>query len=189
MKKQIVILKALECLWSAAWNGCKAGCELCIMLCAERYSRINMKPPSESAAKAWFNKLTNALQQMIINAIAFLVLLSNRILALVSDCRNLHSALPSFSKDGCTPLAKSVLRLAKRPNNFAARTNSQEFHFSHAKRSRMTLVSNPKSPVSVSHYSKVRGISMAALHSIRVSGANRNVFKWVGRVNGASPRT
>ena len=65
---------------------------------AERCSRINAKRPSESAVKVWFYKGRKYLQQTIVNARAFPVLCSHRILTLVSNCRNLRSALPSFSK-------------------------------------------------------------------------------------------
>ena len=82
---------------------------------AERCSRIIAKPPSESAVKAWFYNLTNSLPRTMNDGGAFPALFSCRILISVSNCRNLCSALQSFSKDGCTHRVKSVLRLAKRP--------------------------------------------------------------------------
>ena len=85
---------------------------------AERCSRIIAKPPSESAVKAWFYNLTNSLQQIMNDEGVFPVLFPRRILTSVSNCRNLRSASPSFSKDGCTHRVKSVLRLAKRQNKF-----------------------------------------------------------------------
>ena len=68
---------------------------------AERCSRIIAKPPSELAVKAWFYNLTNSLQQITNDEGAFPALVPRRILTLVSNCRNLRSASPSFSKDGC----------------------------------------------------------------------------------------
>ena len=56
-----------------------------------------------------------------------------RILTLVSNCRNLRSASPSFLKDGCTHTVKSVLRLTKRPNNVTPRISAHEIHFCHTK--------------------------------------------------------
>ena len=85
---------------------------------AGRCSRIIAKPPSESAVKAWFYNLTNSLQQIMNDEGTFLALFPRRILTSVSNCRNLRSASPSFSKDGCTHRVKSVLRLAKRQNKF-----------------------------------------------------------------------
>ena len=43
-----------------------------------------------------------------------------------TNWRNFRSASPSYLKDGCTQTVKSVLPLAKRPNNFTSRTNSHE---------------------------------------------------------------
>ena len=80
---------------------------------AERCSRIIAKPPSESAVKARFYNLTNSLQQTMNDEGAFPALFPHRILTLVSNCRKLRSASPSFSKDGCIHTVKSVLRLAK----------------------------------------------------------------------------
>ena len=100
---------------------------------AERCSRIIAKPPSESAVKAWFYNLTNSLQQITTDEGTFPALFPRRKLTLVSNCRNLRSASPSFSKDGCTHTVKSVLRLAKRPNNVTPRISAYEIHFSHAK--------------------------------------------------------
>ena len=100
---------------------------------AERCSRIIAKPPSESAVKAWFYNLTNSLQQTMNDEGAFPALFPRRILTSVSNCRNLRSTSPSFSKDGCIHTAKPVLRLAKRPNNSTPRISAHEIHFSHAK--------------------------------------------------------
>ena len=100
---------------------------------AERCSRIIAKPPSESAVKAWFYNMTNSLQQIRNDEGAFPALFPRRILTLVSNCRNLRSASPSFSKNGCRHTVKSVLRLAKRPNNVTPRISAHEIHFSHAK--------------------------------------------------------
>ena len=100
---------------------------------AERCSRIIAKPPWELAVKAWFYNLTNSLQQTTNDEGAFLALLPRRILTLVSNCRNLRSASPSFSKDGCVHTVKSVLKLAKRPSNVTPRISAHEIHFSHAK--------------------------------------------------------
>ena len=100
---------------------------------AERCSRIIAKPPSESAVKAWFYNLTNSLQQIRNDEGAFPALFPCRILTLVSNCRNLRSASPSFSKDGCTHTVKSVLRLTKRPNNVTPRISAHEIHFCHTK--------------------------------------------------------
>ena len=106
---------------------------LAYSLVAERCSRIIAKPPSKSAVKAWFYNLTNSLQKITNDEGAFPALVPRRILTLVSNCRNLRSASPSFSKDGCTHTVKSVLRLAKRPNNVTPRISAHEIHFSHAK--------------------------------------------------------
>ena len=95
---------------------------------AERCSRIIAKQPLDSAVKAWFYKLTNSLQQTINNARVFPVLFSHRILTFVSNCRNLCSASPSLLKDGCKHTMKSVLRLAKRPNNLTPRIWAHEIH-------------------------------------------------------------
>ena len=142
---------------------------------AERCSRINAKLPLESAVKTRFYNLTNLLQRTLVNARDFPVLYSHRILTLVSNCRNLHNASPSFSKDGCTHAIKSVLRFAKRPNDFKLQTNSYEMHFSHAKHNRVTLVSNPKNSCCVSPYFQVWGNVTVALHRIRFSGAKGSV--------------
>ena len=112
---------------------CYFECCLPLFVCAERCSRIIAKPPSKSAVKAWFYNLTNSLQKITNDKGAFPALVPRRILTLVSNCRNLHSASPSFSKDGCTHTVKSVLRLAKRPNNVTPRISAHEIHFSHAK--------------------------------------------------------
>ena len=84
---------------------------------AERCSHIIAKPPSESAVKAWFYNLTNSLQQTTNNEGVFPAFFPCMILTLVSKCRNLRSASPSFSKDSCVYTMKSVLRLAKRTSN------------------------------------------------------------------------
>ena len=125
--------------------GSNAGGQYCDSICspnvstlylwlAERCSRIIAKPPSESAVKARFYNLTNSLQQTMNDEGAFPALFPRRILTLVSNCRNLRSASPSFSKDGCIHTVKSVLRLAKRPNNVTPRISAHEIHFSHAKK-------------------------------------------------------
>ena len=156
---------------------------------AERCSRIIAKPPSDSAVKVWLYNLTNSLQQTMNDEGAFPTLFPRRILPLVSNCKNLRNASPSFSKYGCIHTVKSVLRLTKRPNNVAPRISAQEIHFSHAKRNRRTLVSNPKKLRRVSPYFQVWGNFAAALHRLHISGAKGNVWEWVGRVYGASPRT
>ena len=126
-------------------------------------------------SKTRFYNPTNLLQRTLVNARDFPVLFSRRILPLVSNCRNLRNASPFFSKDGCTHAMKSVLRLAKRQNDFKLQTNSHKIHFSHAKHNRVTLVSNPKNPCCVSPYFQVWGNATAALHRIRFSGAKGSV--------------
>ena len=116
---------------------------------AERCPRITARPPSESAVKARFYKLSNSLQQTINNARSFPILFSHSILTLVSNCINLRSASSSFWEDGCAHRVKSILRLAKRPKNLTTRIRAHGIYFSHAKRRRMSLVSNPKNPRSV----------------------------------------
>ena len=101
--------------------------------CAERCSRIIAKLPLESAVKAWFYNLTNSLQQIMNDEGAFPALFPCSILTLVSNCRNVHSASLSFSKDGCIHTVKSVLRLAKWPNNFTSQISAHEIHLSYAK--------------------------------------------------------
>ena len=159
---------------STQWS-CHSPLIVLIIVTAERCSRIIAKPPSESAVKAWFYNMTNSLQQIRNDEGAFPALFPRRILTLVSNCRNFRSASPSFSKDGCTHTVKSVLRLTKRPNNVTARISAHESTFVTQKRSRMTLVSNPKNPRSVSPFFQVWGNFTAATHRIRVSGAKRNV--------------
>ena len=100
---------------------------------AERCSLIIAKLPSESAVKAWFYNLKNSLQQTVNDEGVFPALFPRRILILVSNCRNLCSASPSFSKDGCIHTVKLVLRLAKRPNNFTPWISAHEIHLSYAK--------------------------------------------------------
>ena len=100
---------------------------------AERCSRTIAKPPSKSAVKAWFCNLTNSLQQIINDEGGFPSLFPGRILTFVSNCRNLRSASPSFSKNDRTHTAKSVLRLVKRPNDFTPRISTHEIHISHTK--------------------------------------------------------
>ena len=73
---------------------------------AERCLLIIEKPPSESAVKAWFYNLTNSLQQTMNDEGVFPALFARRILTLVSNCRDLRSASPSFSKDGSTHTMK-----------------------------------------------------------------------------------
>ena len=97
-----------------------------IIMCAERCLCVIAKPPSESAVQAWFYNLTNSLQQTMNDEGTFLALFPSRILTSLSNCRNLHSASPSFSKDGCTHRVKSVLRLAKRPNTFTLRISAHK---------------------------------------------------------------
>ena len=116
------------------FRGCNLHVVSFFLRIAERCSRIIAKPPSESAVKARFYNLTHSLQQITNDGSAFPALFPRRILTLVSNCRNLRSASPSFSKDDCIHTVKSVLRLAKRSNNVTPRISAHKIHFSHAKK-------------------------------------------------------
>lgn len=123
-----------------------------ILQIAERCSCINAKPSSVLVVKALFCKLTNSLQQIVDNARAFPALFLHKILTFVSNCKNLHNALPSFSKDSCTHTVNLVPRLDRRLNNFTPQIRAHKIHFSYVKCKRMTMASNPTNPHSVSFY-------------------------------------
>ena len=106
----------------------------CLPLCdvflfAERCTRINAKLPSESSVRSLFSKFKNSLQKTTNDPKDFPVFFSGGILILLSNCRNLRSASPSFSKVRYTNTVKSVLRLAKHPHNFTPRFNCHESTF------------------------------------------------------------
>lgn len=70
------------------------------------------------------------LQQQTVNDSRYSpALWSHRILTLVSNCGNLHSASPSLEKGGCRHTVKSVFQPTKCSNCFASRVGSQEIRF------------------------------------------------------------